>query len=81
MTLAEIQSKFRDEYDALSEEDKEALVKEFKDEKEGSKKIKRATARGRLQDVLNTVRNIKQLVSSCSNTVAQWVSMSNTQVL
>jgi regulator of RNase E activity RraB len=63
MSLLEILQEHHDEYDGLSKEEKAELVREYTEEKERTKKIRRRTARGRLQDVLNIVRNMQQLVS------------------
>jgi hypothetical protein len=62
MSLVEIHKEHHREYDELTTEQKEELTREFTDEKDGLKKVRRPTARGRLQDVLNVVRNMQQLV-------------------
>jgi pyruvate-formate lyase-activating enzyme len=63
MSLLEIHQEYHDEYEELSKEEKEELIKEFTDEKDGLKNVRQPTARGRLQDALNVVRNMQQLVS------------------
>lgn len=63
MSLLEIQQEHRDEYDELTKEEKEELIREFVDEKDGLKKLRRPSARGRLQDALSVVRNMQKLVS------------------
>ncbi len=47
---------------ALSEEEHEELVKEYKENMNGTKHIARPSPRGRIQDFSNTVRNIIMLV-------------------
>lgn len=58
----EIQGDYHDDYDLLDQEEKDDLVKEFQVEKDSLVKVPRMTARGRIQEVSNTVRNIRQLV-------------------
>jgi hypothetical protein len=62
-SLVDIIKDHRDEYEELSNEEKKEMVQEFTKEKESLKKLPHPTARGRVQDVLNVVRNIEQLVS------------------
>jgi hypothetical protein len=63
MSLHEIQQEHRDEYDELTKEEKEELIREFINEKDGLKRVRRPSAKGRLQDALNVVRNMQKLVS------------------
>jgi hypothetical protein len=42
--------------------EKQALVERFRDVRENNHKIRRDTARGKIQDVANVVRNMKMLV-------------------
>ncbi|KAJ6617353.1 hypothetical protein B0H10DRAFT_1797641 [Mycena sp. CBHHK59/15] len=51
-----------DEYRALMEEDKNALVERFQKAKEHNATLRRDTPRARVLDVANVVRNMKMLV-------------------
>jgi hypothetical protein len=62
MSLINIQREYNEEYSALGEEEREELVKEFKENMNGPKRIARPSPRGRIQDFSNTVRNIIMLV-------------------
>jgi hypothetical protein len=53
---------FSEEYDALTDEEKEALVEEHREMKTKHLKIRRPTTRGKVQDVSNTIHNMKKLV-------------------
>ena len=53
-----------DEYNALSDEQKEELVEEHRQIKDRNKTFRRPSAKGRIEDVTNTVRNVKRLVRS-----------------
>ena len=78
VSLLEIQDDYRDEYDTLTKEERDELVREFKEEKNTMRKIPRATARGRMQDVSNVTRNIRELVSCSQSNVhlSDYVQMS-----
>ena len=62
MSLLNIQREYKEEYSALGEEEHEELVKEYKENMNGTKHIARPSPRGRIQDFSNTVRNIIMLV-------------------
>jgi hypothetical protein len=53
---------FSEEYDALTNEEKEALVEEHREMKNKHLKIQWPTTRGKVQDVSNTIHNMKILV-------------------
>jgi hypothetical protein len=55
---------FINEYNALTDEDKDKLVEEHRLIKDHNKSFRRTNAKGRVKDITNTVRNIKRLVSS-----------------
>ncbi|KAJ7740451.1 hypothetical protein DFH07DRAFT_751617 [Mycena maculata] len=55
-----------DEYKTLTEEEKDTLVERFRDTKTREVKLRRDTPRGKIQDVVNIVRNIKLLVRGIS---------------
>ena len=59
--MLEIQEAHRDEYHALSTEEKDMIVQEFMAERERTSNV-RITTRSRMQDVSNVVRNMKSLV-------------------
>lgn len=61
--LREIQEDYHEEYNALTNEEKDELVAEFDAHKEAGIKIRRPTARARVQDVANVSRNMQMLVS------------------
>lgn len=63
MSLLNIQTEFKEEYDNLGTEEREAMVQEFKDVQQTVKNIRRPSPRARIQEVSNTVRNIVLLVS------------------
>jgi hypothetical protein len=60
--MLEIQEDFREEYQNLTKDERDELVKNFKEEKSTLRKIPCPTARGRVQDVANVTRNICELV-------------------
>jgi len=62
MSLLNIQCEYKEEYSALGEEECEEIVKEFKENMNGTKHIVHPSPRGRIQDFSNTVRNIIMLV-------------------
>ncbi|KAJ7717536.1 hypothetical protein DFH07DRAFT_738442 [Mycena maculata] len=51
-----------EEYQNLTDTEKEALIERFKDTKTREVKLRRATPRAKIQDVANIVRNIKLLM-------------------
>jgi hypothetical protein len=61
--LRVLQQDYHEEYDALTKEEKEELVEEFKAHKEAGMKLRRPTARACIQDVANVSRNMQLLVS------------------
>ena len=62
--LQALQEEYRDEYEALSPEEKAELIEEFDAHKQEGLKIRRPMARARIQDVANVARNIQLLVSN-----------------
>jgi hypothetical protein len=62
MSLLSIQREYKDEYNALDEEEREELVREHKENINGTKHIARPSPRARVQDFSNRVRNIIMLV-------------------
>jgi hypothetical protein len=62
MSLLSIQREYKEEYMGLGEEEREELVKEHKENINGTKHIARPSPRARIQDFSNTVRNIIMLV-------------------
>ena len=62
MSLVSIQREYKEEYDALGEEEREELVREHKENISATKHIARPSPRARVQDFSNTVRNIIMLV-------------------
>jgi hypothetical protein len=48
---------------ALTQEEKEELIRDFTDQKGGLNKIQRPSATGHLQDALGIVHNMQKLVS------------------
>ena len=61
--LLEIQNTFKEEYENLDDDEREAMVQEFKESKQpkAARNISRPSPRARIQEVSNTVRNIKLL--------------------
>jgi hypothetical protein len=55
---------FAEEYNALTDEQKEDLVEEHRELKSKHLKIRRPTTRGKVHDVSNAIHNIKKIVSS-----------------
>ena len=64
MSLLNIQREYKEEYNALGEEELKEIVEEYKENMNGTKHITRPSPRGRIQDFSNTVRNIIMLVRS-----------------
>lgn len=62
MSLISIQDAYKEEYNALGEEEREEIVKEYKENRDITNHIARPSPRGRIQDFSNTVRNIISLV-------------------
>ena len=62
MSLLSIQREFKDEYSALSKEEHEEIVREYKENTDGTKHLACPSPRGRIQDFSNTVRNLIMLV-------------------
>jgi hypothetical protein len=64
MSLLDIQATYQEEYNALDDESRDEIIREFKENIDTTKSIRRPSPRGRILDVSNTLRNIRQLVSS-----------------
>ena len=64
MSLLSIQHEYKEEYSALGEDEREELVREYKENVSGTKHVPRPSPRGRVQDFSNTVRNVILLVSN-----------------
>ena len=62
MSLMSIQCEYKDEYSALSKEEREELVRDYKENIHGAKHLPCPSPRGRIQDFSNTVRNLIMLV-------------------
>ena len=62
MSLVSIQREYKDEYSALGKEEREELVREYKENIDGTKHLARPSPHGCIQDFSNTVRNIIMLV-------------------
>ncbi|KAJ6456853.1 hypothetical protein C8R45DRAFT_844596 [Mycena sanguinolenta] len=62
----ELHDEYKAEYDALTAEEKAELVARYDTLKDDLPKIRRDTARARVQDVSNTVRNIQMLFHGLS---------------
>ena len=60
--LIKLQDDFKDEYEALTKEEREELVEEFTMQRDERAKIKRPMHKARIADVANVVRNIQLLV-------------------
>ncbi|KDR71988.1 hypothetical protein GALMADRAFT_74321 [Galerina marginata CBS 339.88] len=69
MSLVDIQREFKHEYNALRDEEREELIKEFKENVDNTKHIPRPSPRGRIQDFSNTVRNIIMLIDGLKTRV------------
>ena len=65
MSLLNIQREYKEEYSALGEDEREELVKEYKENVSNTKHAPRPSPRGRVQDFSNTIRNIILLVNNC----------------
>ena len=64
MSLLSIQHEYKEEYSALGEDEREELVREYKENVSGTKHVPHPSPHGRVQDFSNTVRNIILLVSN-----------------
>ena len=64
MSLLDIQATYQEEYNALDNESRDEIIREFKENIDTTKTVRRPSPRGRILDVSNTLRNIRQLVSS-----------------
>lgn len=64
MSLLDLQATYQDEYNALDDKERDKLIQEFKENVDTTKAIRRPSPRGRIQDVSNTLRNVRLLVSS-----------------
>lgn len=62
MSMVNIQRKYKDEYDALEDEEREELAREHKENMDSSKKLRLPLPRGRIQDLSNVKRNLIYLV-------------------
>ncbi|KAF8954280.1 hypothetical protein BDZ97DRAFT_491743 [Flammula alnicola] len=69
MSLLSIQCEYKEEYCALGEDEREEIVKEYKENMNGTKHIARPSPRGRIQDFANTVRNIIMLINGLKTRV------------
>ena len=72
MSLLSIQREYKEEYSALGEEEREEIMKEYKENVNGTKHIARPSPRGRIQDFSNTVRNIILLVCAHCSLMIPW---------
>lgn len=62
MKLLTLQQEHHEEYETLTKEEKAELIEEFNAHKQEGIKIRRPTARARIQDVANVSRNMQLLV-------------------
>lgn len=62
--LQVLQADYQEEYEALTNDEKDELIIEFNAHKEEGAKVRRPTARARIQDVANVARNMQLLVST-----------------
>ncbi|KAJ7284760.1 hypothetical protein C8J57DRAFT_1052911 [Mycena rebaudengoi] len=58
-----------DEYNALTDEEKDTLVERFRDIRSRNFALRRDTPRAKIQDVANIVRNMKMLMAALGNRV------------
>ncbi|KAJ6620824.1 hypothetical protein B0H10DRAFT_1945854 [Mycena sp. CBHHK59/15] len=65
----EIHSDHIEEYNALTEAEKAALVERFSETRERNQHLRRDTPRANIQDVSNVVRNMKMLMSALATRV------------
>ena len=64
MSLLDIQTIYKNEYNALDDESCEEIICEFKENVDITKTIRHPSPHGRIQDISNTLRNVRLLVSS-----------------
>ena len=64
MSLLDIQATYQDKYNALDEEEQDKLIQEFKENVDTTKAIQHPSLCGHIQDVSNTLCNVRLLVSS-----------------
>ncbi|THG93050.1 hypothetical protein EW026_g8073 [Hermanssonia centrifuga] len=69
VSLLDVQDKYADEYHQLSQEDKHRLVLDFELVKEVKKKGPRTTARGKIQDIVNTTKQMEDLITGLDTRV------------
>lgn len=62
MSMLNIQRDYKEEYNALADEEREELVREYKENLDSNKKLRRPLPRGRIQDIANIKRNMIYLV-------------------
>ncbi|KAJ6459685.1 hypothetical protein C8R45DRAFT_1109541 [Mycena sanguinolenta] len=66
LKVQELHEEYKAEYDALTEEEKAELVTRYDSVKDDIPKIRRDTAKARVRDMSNTVRNIQMLFHGLS---------------
>ena len=64
MLLLDIKATYQDEYNALDEEEQDKLIQEFKENVDTTKAIWHPSPHCHIQDVSNTLHNVRLLVSS-----------------
>ena len=69
MSLLNIQQEYKEEYSTLGEDEREELVREYKENVSGTKHVPRPSPRGRVQDFSNTIHNIILLVNNFHTTL------------
>ena len=62
MKLIKLQEELKEEYEALTKEERDEIVEEFTVQRDERAKIKRPTPKARIIDVANVVRNMQLLV-------------------
>ncbi|THG93298.1 hypothetical protein EW026_g7903 [Hermanssonia centrifuga] len=67
--LLEVQERYINEYHQLTGEDKERLVHDFELIKETRKRGPRVTARGKIQDIVHTTKQMEELLSGLDSRV------------
>ncbi|PPQ75355.1 hypothetical protein CVT25_005593, partial [Psilocybe cyanescens] len=63
MSMLNIQRDYKEEYNALADEEREELVREYKENLDSNKKLRRPLPRGRIQDIANIKRNMIYLLT------------------
>ena len=66
MHLLKFWNTCKEEYESLDEQEREAMIQEFKQSQQATTNILRPCPRARIQEVSDTVRNIELLVGSMS---------------